>query len=85
MLCGFGSPLGAFLIVTAVYDVRVFNIARPTQVAMSVIGFAAYIFALVGWFATMSWYQPWYAALVLPAFALLVAIVRLKPLPQPVP
>ena len=67
--------------LTIAYDRRVLNIARWGQVAMSVIGLAVYVFALGGWFATTTWYHQWYASLLVPAFGLLVAIFRLKPLP----
>jgi hypothetical protein len=48
---------------------------------MSLIGLAIYVFAAGGWFATTSWYEPWYAAIALPFFGLIVAIIKLDPLP----
>lgn len=75
--------LVVMLVVTVVYDIRVLNIVRPAQIVMSVIGLAVYAFALGGWFATMAWYQPWYGSIALVVFGLLVAVVRLNPLPTP--
>ena len=76
-----GALLVGFLVVTAVYDNRVLNIVRWRQIAVSVVGLAVYVFAVGGWFATTSWYHPWYASVVVPAFGLLVANFKLKPLP----
>lgn len=76
-----GGLLIAILVVTVVYDARVLNVVRKAQIAMSVIGLATYIFAAGGWFATTTWYHQWYASLAFPVFGLLVAIVRLGPLP----
>ena len=77
------QPVAFMMAATVAYDIRVLNIVRPAQIVMSVIGLLIYAFALGGWFATMSWYQAWYGSLALVAFALLVAVVRLKPLPTP--
>jgi hypothetical protein len=76
-----GALLVGFLVITAVYDNRVLSIVRWRQIAVSVVGLAVYVFAAGGWFATTTWYHPWYASVVVPAFGLLVAIFKLKPLP----
>jgi hypothetical protein len=76
-----GCLLVAMLALTAVYDWRVLNIVRAGQILMSVIGLAVYVFAVGGWFATTTWYQPWYGSIALVLFGLLVAVIRLKPLP----
>ena len=76
-----GALLVGFLVITAVYDNRVLGIVRKRQIAVSVVGLAVYVFAVGGWFATTTWYHPWYASVVVPAFGLLVAIFKLKPLP----
>ena len=76
-----GGLLIAILLLTVVYDIRVLSVVRPAQIAMSVVGLAIYVFATGGWFATTTWYEHWYAALALPLFGLLVAIVKLGPLP----
>ena len=76
-----GGLLVAMLVLTAVYDWRVLNIVRASQIVMSVIGLAVYVFAVGGWFATTTWYQPWHGSIALVLFGLLVAVIRLKPLP----
>lgn len=76
-----GGLLIGILILTIPYDVRVLGVVRPVQIAMSVIGLTIYIFSIGGWFATTSWYHVWYASIALPVFGLLVAILKLKPLP----
>jgi hypothetical protein len=78
-----GALLIGMLVITAVYDWRVLGVVRPGQITMSLIGLAVYIFAIGGWFATTTWYHQWYASIALPLFGLLVAIVKLKPLPVP--
>lgn len=64
------------------YDLIVLDIARISQIAMSVLGFGVYVFSLGGWFATTTWYHEWYASIALPLFTLLVAFLKLKPLPK---
>ncbi len=76
-----GSLLIGILVLTIPYDRVVLKVARVTQIAMSVVGLAVYIFALGGWFATTSWYHQWYASILVPAFAFVVAIFKLPPLP----
>lgn len=71
-----------FLLITVIYDLRVLKIVRVTQIVMSMVGLAVYIFSIGGWFATTTWYHQWYATIVLPLFGLLVAIIGLKPLPD---
>jgi hypothetical protein len=77
--------LGGLLIGTLVlaipYDLRILSIVRWQQVAVSVVGIAVYVFALGGWFATTTWYHQWYASIVVPVFGLLIAVLKLPPLP----
>ncbi len=68
----------------ALYASSVLGVVRPEQIAMTAIGTAVYIFAIGGWFATTTWYHPWYGTAVLPIFALAVAMLRLPPLPPEV-
>lgn len=76
-----GSLLVGVVVLSVPYSIRVLGIVRPMQIAMGAIGLATYVFAVGGWFATTSWYHQWYASFVLVAFGLLVAILKLKPLP----
>jgi hypothetical protein len=77
-----GGLLVGILVLTIPYDLRVLNIVRWSQIGMSVLGIAVYVFAVGGWFATTSWYHQWYASIVVPLFGLVVAILKLRPLPD---
>jgi hypothetical protein len=70
-------------ILTFAYDRWVLSILRLTQLLMSVLAFAVYIFAMGGWFATTGWYHQWYASIAVPTFVVLVGIIPVKPLPTP--
>ena len=76
-----GALLIGMLAVTGIYDWRVLNVVRASQIGISILGLAVYVFAIGGWFATTTWYHQWYSSIALPLFGLLVAIVKLKPLP----
>ena len=78
-----GGVLLGTLLVAIPYDFRVLGVARGSQVGVSLLGLTIYVFSVGGWFATTTWYHQWYATIALPAFALLVAIIKLKPLPSP--
>jgi hypothetical protein len=75
-----GSLLVLILVLTAAYDKSVLSIKRVTQIVMSVVGLAIYIFAIGGWFATTTWYQAWYATIALAVFGLAVSFIKLPPL-----
>jgi hypothetical protein len=77
-----GALLIGILVITIPYNLQVLNVVRWEQIAMSVVGLAVYVFALGGWFATTTWYHQWYASILVPVFGLLVAILKLKPLPE---
>jgi hypothetical protein len=77
-----GGLLIGILVLTIPYDLRVLNIVRWSQIAMSVVGIAVYVFAVGGWFATTTWYHQWYASIVVPVFGLVIAILKLPPLPE---
>lgn len=77
-----GGLLIGVLALTIPYDFRVLNIVRWSQVTMSIVGIAVYVFALGGWFSTTTWYHQWYASIVVPVFGLLIAILKLPPLPE---
>jgi hypothetical protein len=69
--------------LACVYDWRILNVQRWQQILMTGVALAVYVFAAGGWFATTSWYQPWFASIAVPAFAIAVALWKLPPLPQP--
>jgi branched-subunit amino acid transport protein AzlD len=70
-------------ILTFAYDRWVLSILRKTQLFMSVLAFAVYVFAMGGWFATTGWYHQWYGSIAVPTFVVLVAIIPVGPLPTP--
>jgi hypothetical protein len=51
---------------------------RPaiTQAAIATVSFAIWVFAVGGPFATMSWYDSLYGALVLIAYTLVIGLVN---------
>jgi hypothetical protein len=77
-----GGLLVGILVLTIPYDLRVLKIVRWSQIAMSVLAIAVYVFAVGGWFATTTWYHQWYASIVVPVFGLVIAILKLAPLPE---
>jgi hypothetical protein len=77
-----GSLLVGVLVLTIPYDLRVLKIVRWSQIGMSALGMAVYVFAVGGWFATTTWYHQWYASIVVPLFGLVIAILKLPPLPE---
>ena len=77
-----GSLLVGVLVLTIPYDLQVLKIVRWSQIGMSVLGMAVYVFAVGGWFATTTWYHQWYASIVVPLLGLVVAILKLPPLPE---
>src|SRR5580704_17279462 len=77
-----GGLLVGILVLTIPYDLRVLKIVRWSQIAMSVLGIAVHVFAVGGWFATTTWYHQWYASIVVPLFGLVIAILKLPPLPE---
>jgi hypothetical protein len=77
-----GGLLIGILVLTIPYDLQVLNVVRWQQVAMSVVAIAVYVFAVGGWFATTTWYHQWYASIVVPVFGLVIAILKLPPLPE---
>ena len=77
-----GSLLVGVLVLTIPYDLQVLKIVRWSQIGMSVLGMAVYVFAVGGWFATTTWYHQWYASIVVPLLGLVIAILKLPPLPE---
>jgi hypothetical protein len=76
-----GGLLVGVLLLSIPYVRQVLNVVRWSQIGMSLVGLTVYVFALGGWFATTTWYHQWYASIVVPVFALLIAILKLPPLP----
>jgi hypothetical protein len=70
-------------VLTFAYDRWVLSILRLTQLLMSVLAFAVYVFAMGGWFETTGWYHQWYGSIAVPTFVVLVGIIPVKPLPTP--
>lgn len=70
------------VIVTCLYDFVVLHVKRAIQIIMSGIGIAVYVLASGDWFATTSWYHPWYGTAALPIYALLIQFIKLAPLPD---
>ena len=77
-----GGLLIGVLVLTVPYDLQVLKIVRWSQIGMSVLAVAVYVFAVGGWFATTTWYHQWYASIVVPVFGLVIAILKLPPLPE---
>jgi hypothetical protein len=70
-------------VLTVAYDRWVLSILRATQLLMSVLAFAVYVFAMGGWFATTGWYHQWYGSIAVPTFVVLVGIIPIRPLSTP--
>lgn len=76
-----GGLLIGVLVLAIPYDTQVLSVVRWQQIAVSTVGIAVYVFAVGGWFATTTWYHQWYASIVVPVFLLVIAILKLPPLP----
>jgi len=83
---GFSSWLLGLLvftvIVTCLYDYFVLGVKRSVQIVMSAVGIGVYVLASGDWFATTSWYHPWYGTAFLPIYGLLIQFIKLGPLPE---
>lgn len=77
-----GYSLIGLGVATPLYMWRVLGVVRRSQLLVGVLGFGVYVFAIGGWFGTTPWYQPWYSAIALPAYGLLVAMVPVPALKQ---
>jgi hypothetical protein len=68
---------GVFLVClvgTYLYLWRVAKIRKQTQLLISTVAFAVWVFALGGPFAQLGWYEPIYGGLLLPIFTFAVAV-----------
>lgn len=79
-----GGLLIFWLVLSVVYNVATLRVIRMSQLAMSVLGLAVFVFCIGGWFATTTWWRPWYGSIAIPLYLLVVAVVRFGPLPQTV-
>ena len=68
--------LAIFLILTPLYLCRVQKVMKISQLIISTVSFAVWVFALGGPFSLCSWYDPVYGAVLLPVFTLTVAIAE---------
>lgn len=66
---------GLLLIGTPLYLWRVAKVPRKVQLSISTIAFAVWIFALGGPFASQTWYEPVYGAILLPIYTFFVPII----------
>jgi hypothetical protein len=76
-----GMLLLVMAVLTAIYDRLVLSVVRKSQIAMSMLGLAIYVFVAGDWFATMDWYEQWYSTFALVGFGFLVLLVKLPELP----
>jgi hypothetical protein len=66
------------LIGTPLYLMKIAKVGDFLQLGISTIAFVVWVFALGGPFATVSWYQPIYGALLLPIFTFFVPMILPK-------
>jgi hypothetical protein len=62
------------LIGTYLYLWRVAKVRKQSQLLISTVAFAVWVFALGGPFAHFSWYEPIYGGLLLPIFTFAVGV-----------
>jgi len=66
------------LIGTPLYLMKITKVGDLLQLGISTIAFVVWVFALGGPFATLTWYQPIYGALLLPIFTFFVPMILPK-------
>ncbi len=64
-----------FSLLTPLYLWRIQKVTKITQLVISLVAFAVWVFALGGPFTTFGWYDPIYGEILLPVFTLVIAIV----------
>ena len=67
---------GFCLIGTYLYLWRIEKVKKQTQLVLSVVAYCVWVFALGGPFIYLSWYNPVYGGLLLPAYTFIVAIIE---------
>ncbi|MGD0726664.1 MAG: hypothetical protein ABSB63_14025 [Spirochaetia bacterium] len=73
------------ILSTWLYARRALNVIRGKQLAMSAFAFVVWVFATGGWFETFTWWAPGWGTIAVVAFAVMVAILKIGPLPEPEP
>ena len=63
-----------FCILTFLYLWRVLKVRKVQQLAISIIAFIVWVFALGGPFALLTWYNPLYGEILLPVYTFIIAI-----------
>lgn len=59
---------------TPLYLWRVAGVGKASQLLISTVAFAVWIFAVGGPFAALAWYKPIYGGILLPAYTFLIPI-----------
>lgn len=67
------------------FAASVLRVVRRRQLVVTSAAFAVWGFATGGWFATMSWYDPWMGTAAVVIFAVVVKILAVPPLPNESP
>ncbi len=65
------------LILTPVYLWRIQNVTKTTQLIITTISFAIWVFSLGGPFALQPWYSPFYGALLLPLYTFIIPLFKI--------
>lgn len=67
---------GVVLVLTPLYLWRVQHVGKAVQLLISTVAFAVWVFSLGGPFASLSWYQAIYGAVLLPLFTFAVGVIE---------
>ncbi len=67
---------GFCLIATPFYLLFIMKVRKVSQLIISTLSFAVWVFALGGPFSYMKWYKPLYGALTLPIFTFLTSFIQ---------
>lgn len=63
-----------FCFITFFYLRKILHVRKVQQLAISLVAFVVWVFALGGPFTLFSWYNPLYGAILLPVYTLVIAI-----------
>ncbi len=64
------------IVGTYLYLWRVAKVRKPLQLHISAIAFCVWVFAIGGPFSSLSWYDPIYGGLLLPAYTFIIAVIE---------